>query len=184
MHIFANNFRCYSALSTRYDNIGKQAQIVLNASAKAGIKGLVYALTGYDQTKEQIITAFKLFVQEEAQKYESEFPSQLYDEWYRLYGLAKPKRNRPWKFMHLTNGHVYFPLANSSGKLHELVVMQRAKKKEDRSKRLFQFLSEIGVKALRTHLGQLLGIAKISKTQAEYEGHVQNVFGAQKNLDI
>lgn len=171
-------------LKGRQANIAKQAHIILTASAKAGIQGLVYALSGFDRTKDEIITAFKLYVQEEAQKYESEFPSQLYDEWYRLYGLAKPKRNRPWKFMHLTNGHVYFPLANSSGKLQELVVMQRAKKKEDRSKRLFQFLSEIGVKALRTHLGQLLGIAKISKTQAEYEGHVQNVFGVQKNLDI
>jgi hypothetical protein len=171
-------------LLSSQSKIAKQAHIILGASAKAGIQGLVYALSGYDRTKEEIITAFKLFVQDEAQKYESEFPNQLYEEWYRLYRLPKPERNRPWKFMHLTNEHVYFPLANSSGKLHELVVMQRAKKKEDRNKRLFQFLSEIGVKALRTHLGQLLGIAKISKTQAEYEGHVQNVFGVQKTLDL
>lgn len=164
--------------------IVKQAHIILTASAKAGIQGLVYALSGYDRTKEEIIIAFKLFVQEEAQKYESEFPNQLYEEWYRLYRLPKPERNRPWKFMHLTNEHVYIPLANSNGKLHELVVMQRAKKKEDRNKRLFQFLSEIGVKTLRTHLGQLLGIAKISKNQAEYEGHVQNVFGVQETLDL
>jgi hypothetical protein len=30
----------------------KQAHIILNASAKAGIKGLVYALAGYDATGE------------------------------------------------------------------------------------------------------------------------------------
>lgn len=165
-------------------NIAKQAHVILNASAKAGIQGLVYALSGYDRTKDEIITAFKFFVKEEAREYEKEFPAQLYEEWYRLYQLPKPERNRPWKFMHLTIDQVYYPLANSSGKIHELVVMQRAKKKEDRNKRLFQFLAEIGVKALRTHLGQLLGIAKISKNQEEYEGHVNTVFGVQKTLDL
>jgi hypothetical protein len=47
-------------------HIAKQAHIILNASAKAGIKGLVYALSGYDATREEIITAFKLYVQQEA----------------------------------------------------------------------------------------------------------------------
>ena len=56
-----------------------QARIILNASAKAGIKGLVYALAGYDATREEIITAFKLFVREEAREYEKEFPDQLYE---------------------------------------------------------------------------------------------------------
>ena len=109
-------------------------------------------------------------------------PVATYDD--RLYQLPKPERNRPWKFMHLTIEQIYYPLANSSGKIHELVVMQRSKKKEDRNKRLFQFLSEIGVKTLRTHLGQLLGIAKISKSQEEYEKHVQSVFGVQQSLDL
>lgn len=166
-------------------NAVKQAHIILNASAKAGIQGLVYALSGYDRTREEIITAFKLYVREEASReYEKEFPAPLYEEWYRLYQLPKPERNRPWKFMHLTIDQVYYPLANSSGKIHDLVVMKRDKTKEGRNKRLHQFLSEIGVKALRTHLGQLLGIAKISKTQEEYEQHVETVFGVQKSLDL
>lgn len=165
-------------------NAVKQAHVILNASAKAGIQGLVYALSGYDRTRDEIITAFKLFVKEEAREYEKEFPSQLYEEWYRLYRLPKPERNKPWKFMHLTIEQIYYPLANSNGKIHDLVIMKRAKNKEDRNKRLFQFLSDIGVKALRTHLGQLLGIAKISKTQEEYEMHVQTVFGVQRPLDL
>ncbi len=48
----------------------RQASVILSASAKAGIKGLVYALAGYDATREEIITAFKLFVREEAREYE------------------------------------------------------------------------------------------------------------------
>lgn len=163
--------------------IAKQAHIILNASAKAGIQGLVYALTGYDRTKEEIITAFKTFVRAEAREYEKEFPNQLYDEWYRLYQLPKPERNKPWKFMHLTVKQVYYPLAKSSGRILELVKIQKAKG-ADKSKKLFQFLSEIGVKALRQQLGTLLGIALVSENQEQYEKHVNNIFGNQRELDL
>lgn len=168
-------------LSPNQRGIVKQAHVILNASAKAGIKGLVYALAGYDATREEVIAAFKFYVREEARDYEKEFPDQLYEEWYRLYELPKPERNRPWKFMHLTVGQVYKPLARSSGKILELTKSQRENSKA-RWKRLHQFLSEIGVKALRTQLGQLLGIARISKTKDEYEGYFQRLFGEQYSL--
>ncbi len=51
-----------------------------------------------------------------------------------------------------------------------------------RWKKLHQFLSDIGVKALRTHLGQLLGIARISKSKDEYEEFFQRLFGEQFTL--
>ena len=162
-------------------NIVKHAHVVLNASAKAGIRNLVYALAGFDQTREQIVAAFKLYVREEAREYEKEFPDQLYEEWYRLYDIPRPERNKPWKFMHLTNNQVYFPLAKSSGKVLELTKSQRNTSGE-RSKRLHQFLSEVGVKALRSHLGQLLGIARISSSQDEYERHFETLFGDQPRL--
>lgn len=161
--------------------VARQAHIILGASAKAGIKGLVYALAGYDQTKQEIVAAFKLYVKQEAREYEKEFPDQLYSEWYRLYELPQPERNKPWKFKHLTEQHIYHPLARSSGKILQLTKEARAAQ-DVRSKRLHQFLSEVGVKALRTHLGQLLGIARISKTKDEYEDHVQTLFGDQPDL--
>ena len=36
-----------------------------------------------------------------------EFPEQLYEEWYRLYQIPRPEKNRPWKFKHLTVDQVY-----------------------------------------------------------------------------
>ncbi len=168
-------------LTDRQAPIVRQAHVILGASAKAGIKGLVYALSGYDATREEVIAAFKLYVREEARDYEKEFPDQLYDEWYRLYKLPKPERNKPWKFMHLTNGHVYKPLANSSGKVLDLT-RQRREDSGERHKRLHLFLSEVGVKALRTQLGQLLGIARISKDKDEYEAFVNRLFGIQQDL--
>jgi hypothetical protein len=169
------------ALQSRQKATARQARVILNASAKAGIKGLVYALAGYDATREEIITAFKLYVREEAREYEKEFPDQLYEEWYRLYQLPKPARNRPWKFKHLTVAQVYRPLAKSNGKVYELAQAQRAESQE-RYKKLHQFLSEIGVKAIRQQLGQLLGIARISRDKREYEGFFERLFGEQPKL--
>lgn len=162
-------------------SIGKQAHVILNASAKAGIKGLVYALAGYDATREEVISAFKQFVQDEAREYEREFPDQLYQEWYRLYKLPRPQRNKPWKFKSLTLDQVYRPLARSNGKILELTQTQRAQSHE-RYKKLHQFLSEIGVKALRQQLGQLLAIARLSKTQEEYEGFFDRLFSEQPDM--
>lgn len=164
-------------------HIARQAHIILGASAKAGIKGLVYALAGYDATREEVIAAFKLYVREEAREYEREFPNELYEQWYRLYKLPKPERNKPWKFKHLTVDHVYRPLARSNGTIHKLVAAQKAAS-GDKSKKLHLFLSDVGVKALRTHLGQLLGIAQISNNQQEYERYVEKVFGTQQSLDL
>ncbi len=171
------------SLIERQQNIAKQARIIVNASAKAGIKGLVYALSGYDATREEVVAAFKLFVREEARDYEKEFPDQLYQEWYRLYQLPKPARNKPWKFKHLTVNQVYRPLAKSSGKILQLAQDQRANNTVQ-NKKLHQFLSEIGVKTLRQHLGQLLGIAQISKSKDEYEKHVETIFGDQRKLNF
>jgi P63C domain len=170
-------------LLRRQEHIARQAHIIVNASAKAGIKQLVYALSGYDATKEEVVAAFKFYVRTEAREYEKEFPDQLYKEWYRLYQLPPPERNKPWKFKHLTVGHVWKPLARSQGRILDLTRAQRAKSAE-RHKKLHQFLSAIGVKALRTHLGQLLGISQVSRDKDEYERHVTRIFGDQMELDV
>ena len=160
----------------------RQAHTILSASAKAGIKGLVYALAGYDPTREEVIEAFKYYVREEAREYEKEFPPQLYAEWYRLYNLQKPAKGRPWKAKHLTVDHIYHPVARSSGKVYELAQASRAASAESGKKKIHQFLSEVGVKALRMQLGQTLGIAQVSDNREQYEANIERAFGLQKDL--
>jgi hypothetical protein len=80
---------------------------IVGASAKAGIKGLVYALARYNPTTEEVIAAFKIYVQEEAKKYEPEFPNELYEQWHRLYEIPVPDRGKPWQFKHLTVKHIH-----------------------------------------------------------------------------
>lgn len=163
--------------------VAKQAHIIVGASAKAGIRGLVYALSGYNPTAQEVIEAFKLYVQAEAKKYESEFPPELYEQWYRLYEIPVLERGKPWHFKHLTVKHIYFPLAKSSGRLLELLRAVRAND-GNRQKKLFQFLNEVGARALRMQLGRVLEMCESSGDKQTYERKIVERFGGQQELDF
>ena len=166
-------------LRKNQEGLAKHAAIVIGASAKAGIQGLVYALAGYDRTKEEVIAAYKMYVMEEAREYEREFSPELYEQWYRLYGLAKPVRGRPWEFRYLTIDHIYRPLARSNGKVFQLAKNSKQANGEKGDK-IHQFLTEIGVKALRTQVGKITGIATVSDSREEYEKYIsEKIYGQQ-----
>lgn len=169
-------------MGKRYARIVQQAAIINGASAKAGITGLVYALAGYRPEIEEVIQAFKAFVQEEAKKYEQEFPNELYLAWHRLYKIPVPARGKPWQLMHLTRRHVYYPLAKSSGKILDL--LRALRERDPGKKKLFQFLNEIGARALRMHMGRILEMAESSSSSAEYEARFVQRFGGQQELEL
>lgn len=171
-------------LNRQQKDVARQAGIIIGASAKSGIQGLVYALAGYSPSTDEVIQAFKVYVQEEAKKYEPEFPEALYEQWFRLYQIpVHSGRGWPWQFKHLTVRHVYYPLAKSNGKILELV---RALKTQggDQKKKLFQFLNDVGARALRIHIGRLLEMTETSNTRAEYENRIATRFGGQTELDL
>ena len=168
---------CNAIISAKRDgakvseSVSTQASIILSASAKSGIQELVYKLAGFDSTKDHFVQAFKQFVTEEAKKYEKEFPIELYDEWARIYSIKIPDRGWPWDFKHLTVRHIYYPLAKSDGKLLKLLRETKASD-GDRKKKLFQFLNEVGTRALRMQLGRVLEMAESSKSKLEYENKI------------
>jgi hypothetical protein len=169
--------------ASRYAKIIQQAHIIVGASAKSGIRHLVYALAGYNPSTEEVIAAFRLYVQEEAKKYEPEFPNELYMQWHRLYQIPVPERGKPWHFKHLTVRHIYHPLAKSSGNLLKLL---KALQSADggRKKKLFQFLNEVGARALRMHLGRVLEMAESAPDAATYEYKIRERFGDQRELEL
>jgi hypothetical protein len=144
---------------------------------------LVYALAGYRPEVEEVIQAFKAFVQEEARKYEQEFPSELYMQWHRLYNIPVPVRGKPWLMRHLTVKHIYFPLAKSNGKILELLRALKAQDGEQK-KKLFQFLNDIGARALRIHIGRVLEMSESSATAQEYDAKIVERFGGQQELAL
>ncbi len=165
-------------------SVAQQAAIILGASAKQGIRDLVYALAGYSQTAEEVIKAFQLYVKEEARKYEHEFPPELYAAWHRLYNIPVPTRGRPWLFKELTLKHIYIPLAKSRGKILDLLRDAQAKDEGERRKKLHQFLTEVGARALRLHIGRLTEMAESSEAKLEYEGKVIDRFGGQLQYEL
>lgn len=167
----------------RYSKMIQQAQIINGAAAKSGIRQLVYALSGYNPSTDEVISAFKAYVIEEARKYEPEFPAELYMQWHRLYEIPVLERGRSWHFKHLTVRHIYFPLAKSHGNVLKLLRAQKAKD-GSRQKKLFQFLNEVGVRALRMHLGRVLEMAESSKSKEEFEAKINERFGDQKELEL
>ena len=148
----------------------------------AGLQTLVYKLAGYDSTKEEVIAAFKAFVQAEAKKYEKEFPTELYLEWARLYEITPPTRGKSWKNKHLTVDHIYYPLAKSNGKLLEL--LRESKNSDGGNKKLFQFLNEVGARALRMQLGRVLEMAESSPNKVVYEAKIVERFGGQQEISF
>lgn len=166
----------------RYENIIRNASIINGAAAKSGIRGLVYALAGYSPAAEEVIQAFKLYVREEAKRYEQEFPNELYVAWHRLYQIPIPVRGKPWAFAHLTRRHIYYPLAKSNGKILDL--LRALRDRDPEKKKLFQFLSDIGTRALRMHMGRVVEMAESSKTKDEYEAWISRRFGDQQELDL
>ena len=172
--------RAAGTLAASQERLADRASVLVGASAKRGIQDLVYRLAGYDASKEEVVAAFRAFIQEEAKKYEKEFPPELYLAWARLYEITPPVRGRSWKHRHLTVDHVYYPLAKSDGKL--LALLRESKESAGGNKKLFQFLNEVGTRALRIHLGRVLEMAESASDRADYENRVAQRFGGQQPL--
>jgi hypothetical protein len=54
----------------------------------------------------------------------------------------------------------------------------------DRQKKLFQFLNDIGARALRMQLGRVLEMAESSPDKSTYERKIAERFGGQQELEL
>jgi hypothetical protein len=171
-------------LTRQQKHIAERASTIIQATSELGIRDLVYAISGFDSTKEKTINAFRDFVRRQAREWEKEIPLQLYDEWYRLYQLPRTERSRPWIFCKITRDHVWLPLAQSNGAIYKLVRDRRDEVGKRHTTRLHQFLSELGLKVFRRHVGSVLGIAQISDTPETYAQNTQKWLERQQGDPI
>jgi len=70
-----------------------QSEIIIRAAAKLGIVALIDDATGFiaDKRREQYRELFREFIRDEARAYQAEFPDQLFDIIYKIYGLPRKK---------------------------------------------------------------------------------------------
>ena len=66
-----------------------------------------------------------------------------------------------------------------------LELLRALKSKDgDQKKKLFQFLNDIGARALRMQIGRVLEMSESSAAASEYEAKIILRFGGQQELDL
>jgi hypothetical protein len=65
-----------------------------------------------------------------------------------------------------------------------LELLRALRGRDGQRKKLFQFLNEVGARALRIQIGRVLEMAEDSTTKQEYEKRIANRFGGQQELDL
>jgi P63C domain len=158
-------------LNYQQEHIAAQCEILVRGLARTGIIALVDEVTGYqkDRAKDALARILEAFVAKELQPYVRTFPTDFYQEMFRLRGLdyTSDTPRRPKYFGMLTNDVVYKRLA--PGVLDEL---KRITPKSDSGRpkqHLFRRLtSNVGYPKLREHLGSVVTMMKLSSNWHDF----------------
>jgi hypothetical protein len=162
--------------------IAKQADIIMRGLAEVGIIALVDEATGHDKEKRknEYRELFMEFVRAECRGWEQEFPPQLFDIMYKLYGIPKGKNGKhPQFFGKFIRKYIYAPLANSNGAVLEHLDAANPVVYANGGRRykMHQFLSDmVGVPAFRAHLWQVVGIGAASKGKTIFDRNFSEAF--------
>jgi len=157
-------------LQKQQEHIAHQAEVLVRGFARVGIIALVDEATGYqkERARDALATILEAFVAKELQPWVKTFPTDYYEQMFRLRGLPYPPENaryKPQYFGSLTNDVVYKRLA--PGVLEEL--KKQAAKDERKGARLHQQLTPIiGHPRLREHLAAIVTLMKISRNYDDF----------------
>ncbi len=157
---------------TRYKPMVHAADILVRALANVGIIALVDEATGFqrDRASDALASILEAFIAKELQPWVRTFPSEYYEQLFRLRGLRFPedKVKRPQYFGHLTNDIVYKRLA--PGVLEELKKSVPRTENGRRKHHFFLRLSEnVGHPKLREHLASVITIMKLSNNYDDFD---------------
>lgn len=146
-------------------------EILVRGLAHIGIVALVDEATGYqhDRAKDALAKILEAFIAKELQPWVKTFPSEYYQELFRLRGLEYPMASvkRPQYFGTLTNDIVYKRLA--PGVLEELKrLTPRNDEGRPRNKYFQRLTSNIGYPKLREHLGAVIATMQLSTDYPDF----------------
>lgn len=180
--------RAEDKLQKQQMHIAQQCEVLMRGFARVGIIALVDEATGYqkDRAKDALAKILETFVAKELQPYVQTFPSDFYEEMFRLRGLKYPPENpnfRPQYFGLLTNDIVYERIA--PGLLEEL--KKQARKDEKKAHLHRRLTQEIGHPKLREHLASVVTAMKLSNNYPDFICKLNRVhprFGKSFSLDL
>lgn len=145
--------------------VADRADILMRGLAYTGIIALVDEATGYqrDRAKDALAEILEAFIAKELRPYLPTFPTEYYEQTFRLRGLDYPRDSvkRPQYFGILTNDIVYKRLAPSV--LEELKRVTPKLESGRHKDKLFQRLTENkGYPKLTEHLGAVVTMMTLS----------------------
>jgi P63C domain len=152
-------------------HVAQQAEILVRGLARVGIIALVDEATGYQEfrKKNDLSKILEAFIAKELQPWIQTFPSEYYEEMFRLRGLRFPNDTprRPQYFGHLTNDVVYKRLAPAV--LEELKKVTPKTDSGYRQHKYFQRLTNnVGYPKLKEHLGAVVAFMQTSANWGDF----------------
>ena len=158
----------------RQREIAIRCSILLASCAKVGLIALIDEATGYQDEREANALQIKLraFIADELREWEKTFPDELWDEFGRLTNWKGKLHHRPKWWGKMVLELIYDALDP------DIANHLRNSKPPPRYKQNYhQWLTEnIGLKALITHIHQVLGIAKTCNNMAELREKVAHYY--------
>jgi hypothetical protein len=161
------------ALQAQQLGIAAKCEILVRGFARVGIIALVDEVTGYQnyRARNALAEILEQFIAKELRPYIRTFPSEFYENLFRLRGLEFPRDTgkKPQYFGHLTNDIVYARLA--PGILEELrnVVPKRESGKGHKYPFTRRLTDDVGHPKLREHLASVTTIMKLSDEYPDFE---------------
>lgn len=173
-----NSLREKGEIPARYEGIIAASDILMRGLAHVGIVALVDEATGFqkDRARDDLAKILEAFVAKELQPWVKAFPSDFYEQLFRLRGIPFPGNGvkRPQYFGHLTNDAIYRRIA--PGVLQEL--KQKAEKNEKgrlKHKLHQQLTPDFGHPKLRDMVTSVTTIMKLSRSWSDFKGKLDSI---------
>lgn len=161
----------------RQKEIAIRCSILLASCAKVGLIALIDEATGYQKEREEDALQVKLraFIAEELREWEKTFPDELWEEFGRLTRWQGSLHLRPKWWGKLVLELIYDALDPDIAK-H----LRVHKPPPRHGQNYHQWLTEdIGLKALITHIHQVIGISKTCDTMDELREKIAHYYNKQ-----
>jgi len=165
--------RSEGALHKRQLHIAAQCELIARGLMRVGIIALVDEATGYqnERARDALALILEQFIAKELRPYMKMFPSDFYENLFRLRGLEFPKDTgkKPQYFGHLTNDIVWSRLA--PGVLAEMrsIVPKRDSGKGRKYPFTRRLTEDTGHPKMREHLASVTTIMKLSEHYNDFE---------------
>lgn len=170
-----------------FQQVAREAEIIVAAFSDAGIIAYVYEVTGYEKVKdpEVIRSLVASYLGEEIRKWSKEFPDEFFIQLDRIYGNERTtSRNRPMYYAKFIRKYVYDPLLDGEV-LKKLDEKNPKNEKGVRKHRHHTLTSEeIGLPAIKSQLWQVIGALKLSSNKRKYESNYAKMMGTGHQIDL